>query len=125
MDDLSAGVVDFISRRINSVEQIAVLLLLRGDPNRSWTIPDISAELRSAPRAIEQRLRDLYDAGVLVASSTGTAQFAPTSPEVAAVIDELADAYETRPNRIIELIYSRSKSLQDFADAFKLKKEKP
>ena len=127
-DDLPEAVRTFVLERLNSVEQLTVLQLLRADPARAWTVEQISAELRSAQPAIQRRLDDLYDAGVLVPPAQGEAlhRYAPTSPEIADVVSQVLDAFRSRSHRIIELIYSRPpKGILAFADAFKLKKEKP
>lgn len=125
IDELPAHVHAFVAAHVNSVEQIAILNLLRANPAREWTIVTLSVELRSVPSAVARRLEDLYVAGVLTRRSADSFRFEPASPEMAASIEELAICYRERPNRIIELIYSHPpKSLHAFADAFKLKKEK-
>ena len=124
IDELSASVLEIVSAHINSVEQIAVLRLLRSEPNRAWSVDAISAELRSATSSIRRRLDDLYAEGVL-AHTGDEVRFAPASSAMAEAIEQLLEAYRDRPNRIIELIYAKpAQSLHAFADAFRLKKEK-
>jgi len=127
MDDLPAGVSDFIHKHLSSVEQIAVLILLRDDPSRAWTIDLIASELRSSPVAIERRLADLERTGVLVPRQTASeVRYAPTSSETSEAVTSLIETYRARPDRVIEAIYTKAPdALTAFADAFKLKKDKP
>lgn len=116
----------FVEQRLNSVEQIAVLLLLRANPDRAWSVEEISKELRSTASAIERRLADLETSGVLTpANGAGTVKYTPSSRDISDAVTQLAGAYRDQPARIIELIYSKPPySIRAFADAFKLKKDK-
>jgi len=127
MEDLPAGVRDFVVKRLNSVEQVAVLILLAEAPGRDWSVADVSRELRSTEGAITRRLEDLRTAGVLAsAPAAGRVRWEPASDDMAAAVRELIAAYRSRPNRVIELIYSKPpEAILAFAEAFKLKKEKP
>lgn len=127
MDDLPATVADFIRQKLSSVEQIAVLILLRDDPSRAWAIGDIANELRSSPVAIAHRVADLERAGVLLPRERqDQVRYAPASSEIEAAIALLIETYRARPDRVIEAIYTKpNEALLAFADAFKLKKDKP
>ncbi|HEY1956134.1 MAG TPA: hypothetical protein VGH28_10980 [Polyangiaceae bacterium] len=127
MDELPAGVTDFIQKHLSSVEQIAVLRLLRDDPSRTWAIGDIASELRSSPVAITRRIEDLERSGVLLPREhQEEVRYAPSSSETSEAIARVIETYRSRPDRVIEAIYSKpDEALLAFADAFKLKKEKP
>ena len=109
MDDLPLELTAFLVDRISSIEQLSVLRLLTANPARAWTATQISLELRSAPSAIERRLTDLYEAGVLMPPSDGAngVRFTPPTEEVAALVAQALEAYRTRPRRVIELVYSK------------------
>ena len=125
-ETLSPEVQSFINERINSVEQLTILELLRSNPAREWTTAQISNELRSAPASIELRLADLYEAGVLARASESTHRYVPASDAMQGTLSQVLDVFRARPHRVIELLYSRPpKGILAFADAFKLKKEKP
>lgn len=125
-DDLPQEVVQFVAAHIDSVEQILVLQALVENRSRAWTIPDLTKELRSADTSIERRLRDFYRKGVLlppVAESTAFF-FSPASEEMEKSIQLLIKTFRERPSRMVALIFSQPpRSLQAFADAFKLRKE--
>lgn len=125
-EDIPSALVEFVHSSVDSVEQVLVLLALQSQPERRFTIAELTKELRSVESSIERRLRDLYAKNVLQPPAKGdsTHCYRPTSEKVAAVIDVLAKAYRERPSRVIELIYSRPpQAIQAFADAFKFRKD--
>lgn len=122
-EDIPPPIKKFVQERLDSVEQLNVLLLLRLSPDRVWSTEQISHELRSTDQSIQKRLEGLYSRNVLVRvpELQGGHRFSPASDECRQLIEELAVINHTKPYRIMELIYSRkSDALQDFADAFKL-----
>ena len=128
MDDIPASLEEFIRASINSVEQITLLLLLESARGRTWTVSEISAELRSTDASIERRLKDLYAAGVLAPPSGNAREisYVPPSEEMSRMVSALLDAYRRQPNRVIAIIYSSpSPAVRAFADAFNLKRGKP
>ncbi|HET9029280.1 MAG TPA: hypothetical protein VFN49_03815 [Candidatus Aquilonibacter sp.] len=107
-----------INRAIDSVEHVEVLLLLKRDPEHSWTPAHVAEELRRSSSSVERRLRDLVRAR-LVSETNGTYAYDPGSH--AKAVDELEYEYEHRRVRLIEAIFSRSiDSARSFADAFRL-----
>jgi hypothetical protein len=126
-DDIPEDVRCLIIDSIDSVEQLQVLLLLLEQPKRVWLVPDITAELRSSDGSIEKRLSDLYGRRILRREPGDELRhtYLPFSPEIDPVIRRLAEVYRQRPNRVIDLIYSRpNEALRAFADAFKIKKDR-
>jgi hypothetical protein len=117
---LPAPVRDFVVRHITSVEQLELLILLASDPQKNRTVEQIVAQIRSSHESINQRIKQLLRAGLLVEADGGF-RFAPASPEDAAVVRELAVAYREYRVRVIELIYSGAGPLKSFSDAFKIK----
>jgi hypothetical protein len=99
----------FVRGCISSVEQLAILLLLRANPQRSWTTAEVCRELRSSEHSATLRLSDLHDKG-LIANRGGAESpayvYAPSSDELSATIDAVAAAYAERPYAVIALIYS-------------------
>jgi hypothetical protein len=121
-EEITEHIMDFLSEYIDSVEQLQVLLLLHSSPKRIWTLPEISAELRSSINSIEKRLEDLYSRRVLtkIPELKEAHTFHPASEDIRAVVEEIAEQNRIRSYRLIEAIYSRpSKALRAFADAFK------
>lgn len=126
-EEISPEIARFVQDKIDSVEQLNVLLLLKLRPDQVWSVADITRELRSTEHSIHQRLEGLYHRQVLarLPELGGKHRFTPISEECRKAIEDLAVLYHTKPYRIMDLIYSRKNdALQEFADAFKLKGEK-
>lgn len=125
MDDSSEEIKKFILDKITSIEQISILLLLQQDPQKTWTTEKISEELRSADLAIQQRLEDLYTAGVLNKPEGAEFSYRPASDKIKSLVTNLIEAYQKRPTWVIDLIYSRPiDAIQAFSEAFKIRREK-
>jgi len=64
-ETLSPAVKQLLARHIGSVEQLEVLLLLRGSPERAWTSAEVYDVIRSSPASVSQRLEAFTVAGFL------------------------------------------------------------
>lgn len=125
-ESIPANLKAFISRTIDSVGCLEVLLLLRGSPQTEWTDEMVSRELRSNPNFARMQLHKLHGHGLVsvrLENQNETYIYAPSSPEVAATVDELAAQYHSHRVTLIGLIYERNDSIQLFSDAFKLRKD--
>ena len=63
-ETLSPAVKQLLSRHIGSVEQLEVLLLLRGSPERAWTSAEVYDVIRSSPVSVSQRRRGVHRRGI-------------------------------------------------------------
>ena len=70
MIEIPEPVVSFIRERINSVEQLEMLLLLKRHPEKEWTAQEMSRALSSNPDAVASRLVS-FEAVRLVAVKPG------------------------------------------------------
>ncbi|MEO5971027.1 MAG: MarR family transcriptional regulator [Bdellovibrionia bacterium] len=123
-EDLPKNILDFIKDRIDSVEQLSVLLLLYTKPEILWTTSEIAKELRSTVPSITKRLNDLYTRGVLVRmhETKDIHKFKPSSADIEELVASLATQNRIRPYKVVDSIYSQPTTiLQQFADAFKLR----
>lgn len=111
----------FVNKNITSVEQIEVLLILHANPDRVWTVGEVSAILRSSPYAIESRMPGLTAARLAKAVEGGFQYVA--SGRAHACVEMLQEEYSARRFSVIELVFSKADPLQSFADAFRLKEE--
>jgi hypothetical protein len=112
----------FVNKYITSVEQIEVLLTLRGDEQRSWSVSEISSMLRSNPASIESRLEGLCRAKFAAGDVERGYRYLCSGP-LRVMVDELDQAYRSRRFSVIELVFSRSSAAKSFADAFRLREE--
>ena len=121
--DLPAGIRDFLSRHIASVEELEILLLLHDGKDRDWTPAEINERLRSQEISISKWLEALVTLKLVRRSSGSRYQFAPASEALARDTAELAEVYRERRIKVIELIYSKpNENLLEFVRAFELRK---
>ena len=116
----------FILAHINSVEQLEVLLLLRGAPDREWTAAAVGQALYTSPAAAAKRLTDLAAGGLaaVLPGDASTYRYLPADDARRLMVDRLAEAYTQRRVAVVSLIYSKpNDQVQAFSDAFRLRKD--
>ena len=114
----------FISAHLGTVDHLRVLLHLKGTPRTEWDVLDVAAKLYLPPKSAAAVLAELTDHGLAVPSGDPPRyRYQPRTPELAQLVEHLAEMDRTQPVTLINLIYARSKDVQAFADAFKLRKE--
>jgi hypothetical protein len=123
-NELSAEVRRFIEERIDSAEQLEILLLLHREPDRRWSAQDVSQAVYTVPASATLRLESLVSGGL--ASSTGGAdpqyQYAPSTDALREQVEQLGAAYRADRVAVIKTIFARPPDpLQSFADAFRLR----
>lgn len=115
----------FIRERLPSLEQIEIVLLLRGDASRAWTALEVSEKLGTPPESTAMRLFLLASNGVLAFESSGVPKYryAAADQATGTLVDELAQIHEERRDALYELVGAPTRDpLRSFADAFRLKK---
>jgi len=123
-DEISADVQRFLADHIRSIAQLELLLMLHRERQRTWTIADAAKELYTAVSMTEPLLESLRAIGLLSLQG-GEYRYAPRSVSLDQVVGDLSQVYQQRRVTIVNLIYSAPvQKLQDFADAFRLRKPK-
>lgn len=123
MADLPEDVREFIRGSVDSVEMLRVLGALRNDPARTWSVKELSDELRSSQSSIRSRLENLR-ALELVAESGGGFVYR-AAPAKDALAARVLTAYRERRVSVIDMIFSQpSDPLVAFADAFRFGRRK-
>jgi hypothetical protein len=125
---ISQDVKDFIATHIDSVEQLEVLLLLQNDATQEWSAESLAKELRIDAAWAGARLIDLFGRGLLSVreSPDFLYHFNPKFSQSTRIVSQLAETYAQRRVSVINLIYSKPlDNILVFAEAFRLKKEKP
>jgi hypothetical protein len=118
-------VAEFVRGQIDSVEELEVLLLLFREPERAWTEAEVNARIRSSLPSILKRLNGLVSVGAATASGEPPRfRFAPRTPQIAAAVEGLAEAYRDYRTTVIQLIFELpSTQVLGFAKAFEIKKK--
>ena len=124
MGSLSDPLIDFLRQRLGTIEQIEIVLLLRGNPDRAWSAPDVAAALRTAPESAAMRLFLLASAGLISFEPAGLPQYRYLAADEAteALLTELANMYERDRAAVAAAVGAPVDPIRSFADAFKLKK---
>lgn len=115
-------VTGFLREHIGSVEQLEVLLLLREDGSRSWSVGELSSHLRSAEASIAMRL-DLLTVDGLAVGQDGRYRYADGPHERA--VEEVVRCFRSRRAAVIETIFSGEGDpdpLQALAEAFRMRR---
>lgn len=116
----SSTLVQALTQRVDSVTQLDVLLLVYAGGLRQWSAPDVAGELRIGADWAEQHLEMLTKRGLL---DRDQAQYVPRrNPDLVPAVEELARLYRTHPVSVITAIYKSEKRLEDFAEAFRIRK---
>lgn len=125
LPELAADVRRFILTSVPSVPYLEALLLLRSDPAQAWDAAQLARRLYTPERNGAELLQLLVASGVAADADAGagTMRYAP-APELAALLDRVAQAYAADLLTVTDLIHSRiDRRAQQFADAFRFRKE--
>ena len=114
----------FVLTSIPSVPYLEALLLLRSEAARAWRVPEVARRLYVPDARALELLAAIAEAGLATRNEEDQFRFSPASPELAALIADLAATYSQHLVSVTDLIHSRvDKRAQAFAEAFRWKKE--
>jgi hypothetical protein len=123
-DDLiPRDVLEFLLAYIDSIAELEALLLLRSDPDRTWTPAAMSARLYSEEAHSAQILNHLLANGLCTAAG-GHFRYGPSDVAKHDTAERLAHAYAHYLIPVTNVIHGKPPSIQKFADAFRLRRGK-
>jgi hypothetical protein len=125
-EPISNEVRAFVADNVRSLIALELLLIMQADPGREWSAAELTRELRAAAEWTAGELQFLSQRGLLapVEGDPARYRYAPRRPELSAAVSQLASLYPQYRFSIMQIIVAApSKSIQSFADAFKLRKE--
>ncbi|MFN8390375.1 MAG: hypothetical protein U0136_08810 [Bdellovibrionota bacterium] len=115
---------ELVLRFVDSLEELEILLLLRGADNQAWSVRAVNERIRSTEVSVEQRLEKLSASG-FVSKSGNAYRFAPQSKDLERAAELLAEGYRERRLKIIEAIFSKPlHGIRSFSDAFIIRTKK-
>ena len=121
---LTAELKRFIAGFVPSLEHLEILLLLSRSPDNPWTVDTVYDVVKSSTSGVEKALNELVEMKLAARSPEGSYKYAPSGPDVAKLVDELAQAYKTRRIRVVESIYTPElDALREFQRAFRFRKD--
>jgi hypothetical protein len=114
-------VLAFAATSLRSVWALEVVLLLRRDRSKAWSMADIVRETRTSQNAAADALSILQGVG-LVSEESGLYRYWPSTPKLEGLAAEVAALYANKPATLIKAILATpDDKLRIFSDAFKLK----
>jgi hypothetical protein len=125
-DPIPNDVKAFLLQHIDSIAQLEALLLLRADSELAWSADTLAKRLYIPVQETAEVVARLCADGFLV--STGSEpllyQYQCTSSEQARMVDLVAECYARYLIPVTHLIHTKPRTrVQEFADAFRLRKE--
>ncbi len=118
---LDHQVAEFLRDVVRSVWALELMLLMLREPDRAWTAPDLTAEMRASLPLVSGILDQYLRAG-LVARDDETWRWAPRTERLRTLAVQVAQAQATTPLAVIKAISAEPKGpLRAFADAFRFK----
>jgi hypothetical protein len=115
------AVFHFIREHLRSVWALELLLLLKRDPERCWSVGELVSDLRASHGLVADNLAALQGAGLVIPDDQGCFRYLPAAPTLAQLVDQLEAAYRAKPVTVIRWISAPTERLQSLADAFKFK----
>jgi hypothetical protein len=116
----------FILVNVPSVPYLEALLLLRKEAGRQWDGKLLAQRVYISEALAKELLQSLHAADIakLEDEQNGLYRYAPATDHLVQTVDLLADSYTKNLVEISMLIHSKAgKKAQQFADAFKLRKD--
>jgi hypothetical protein len=126
-DLIPEDVEQFILDNIDSVAQLEGLLLLRSSPEAQWYVESVSTRLYINEQEAVEILEHLNILGLvqIQKAKPPTYQYQPDSADLTHMVDRLAETYRKYLVPVTNLIHSKAQTrVQQFADAFKIKRRK-
>ncbi len=119
-------VARFVLENIYSVAHLEALLLLRSNRGQEWSIRALAARLYISEDQTAELVIVLRAQGFIAAKAPEPASFRyePASADLNTMLERLAEVYTKQLVPVTNLIHSRPKPrIQEFADAFRLRKK--
>jgi hypothetical protein len=120
-DDVRA----FLLQHIDAIAQLEALLLLHAEPTCAWSAETLAKRLYITTQEATVVLERLAADSFLTTPQDmpGGYQYLPASGELAAMVDRVAALYAKYLIPVTQLIHATPRTrVQEFADAFKLRK---
>jgi hypothetical protein len=127
-DRLPSVVRSFVATHIRSLHDLHLLIGMACAPDRWWDEEIAVREMGLDRRVARASLEHLAAHNLLEIKVTDNVryQYRPGTPALEAAVAAAVDAYRTNPVALWRLAPTpRERSIRDFADAFKVKRDEP
>jgi hypothetical protein len=122
--ELSGEVTSFITKEIESLDELELLLLLMQASNRWWDAASVAQTLGMPEEAARRTLDRFASRNLLAIRVTGDVryQFQPGEPGLQRTMAAFAEACRVNRLAVLQLVTGRpQRSLRAFADAFRIR----
>src|SRR5688500_953871 len=117
----------FMEQNIDALEQLEILRVLAQNPGKLWSAAALSIEVQCRPDALASHLRALHGRGLVtaVAGDDDTRwRYGAHVESMQVTLQRLLQTYQERPVTMIQMVFAKkTKPLEAFADAFRLRRE--
>jgi predicted transcriptional regulator len=130
-DELHEKTRALLREAITSFEMLEIVLLMRAQPETSWTAATLAGRVHIPDELVDRALHGLHAAGLAMASDAPAGskpglqfQYKPANADLAAAADALAADFAERRAAVLSTMSTtaierlRSGALNAFADAF-------
>lgn len=123
--DIPPDVRRYVVERIDSVAELETLVLLHSAPERRWTSEEVAQRVYVSIPMARALLERFAVSGVFREQGDGSYVYAPATDALGKLVDRLEQSYRSALIPLTQLIHSKPPaSLRDFADAFRMGKDK-
>ncbi len=121
---LSLETAEFIRNSFKSVWALELLLLMRRERGREWSVTDLSRELRANDSIVSGILPEFIENGFVSETRKKLFRYKPKRRMLEQLVDRVAEAYAKNRVRVTEeILNAPNNQIQTFANAFKIKKD--
>lgn len=114
---------NFILRHFETITQLEALLLLRANPRPDWTVPNITMRLYTSEADVAVALTRLCGDGFLICEDD-VYRYECADDALKAQVEQLAEFYASHLIPVTNLIHSKLRRIQEFAGAFRFRKDR-
>jgi hypothetical protein len=114
--------LEFIRRNVRSVWALELLLMLREQPRRAWSMSELVGQLRASHAVVTGVLVGFEQGGLVAREPGGAVRFAAGAARLDHLCDALAEAYRERPMTVIKSITVADTQIEGLAEAFQFRK---
>jgi hypothetical protein len=125
-EQIAPQVTAFITAHVKSAEALQVLMLLVQSPDRWWDAAAVRRETGLAASIAGRALQQLASSNLLDIKVTGDVRyrFAPGTPDLQVAAGACCDLYYRTPWLLVSALPGVTRrSLSDFADAFRIRRD--
>lgn len=110
-----------IRDHIGSVGELELLVTLRSEPERRWSVDELCERVECPPSWAQLQLDAMRDGGFVESDGEGW-RYAPADARRREAVDALDEAYRLHTRDVLRFVFTRAaRDLQAFSDASRVR----